>query len=428
MVVPDPDQPVGHRMEYRLGLRDAAGARYRLDADKLILDQPGIDWLWDATEVSVSIRSLAADGGPACDDSVKRAYGLARLAPFDAVRMGLSLRGPEGAAPAAQARAIASFLGAFAMPMTRSFGKAAMGGAELRAAQRGVARQRELALPGAERHWLDRDGRWSRSAPDDPIVGLRRFRGGSAGPVVLAPGFGMSSDHYLLDAAAPNLTEVLVEAGYDVWLFDYRSSIRLPGVGRPSDLDEIATIDWPAAVDRVREIAKVDGVSVVAHCVGAATALMALLDGMDGVDAVVCSQMAAHFDVPTFTRMRAALRPGPKLEALGFTSVFPDRSTGLSARLADLAARRWSAGDTLARRCRRERRLPAPRCAAHPPHPVPGRNAQPPGAPVEFGAHPGLAALPPRAGSAPATGAVGLCPPRWTDRASSRPGRVPAHP
>ncbi len=339
LVVPDPDQPVGHRMEYRLGLRDAAGARYRLDADKLILDQPGIDWLWDATEVSVSIRSLAADGGPACDDSVKRAYGLARLAPFDAVRMGLSLRGPEGAAPAAQARAIASFLGAFAMPMTRSFGKAAMGGAELRAAQRGVARQRELALPGAERHWLDRDGRWSRSAPDDPIVGLRRFRGGSAGPVVLAPGFGMSSDHYLLDAAAPNLTEVLVEAGYDVWLFDYRSSIRLPGVGRPSDLDEIATIDWPAAVDRVREIAKVDGVSVVAHCVGAATALMALLDGMDGVDAVVCSQMAAHFDVPTFTRMRAALRPGPKLEALGFTSVFPDRSTGLSARLADLAAR-----------------------------------------------------------------------------------------
>lgn len=339
LVAEDPDQPVGHRMEYRLGLRDADGARYRLDADKLILDQPGIDWLWDATEVAVSIRPVAPDGEAAPDRPVERAYGLARLAPFDAVRMGLSLRGPEGGAPAEQARAIGSFLGAFALPMTRIFGKAAVGGAELRAAQGGVQRRRQLALPPMEQHWLGRDRRWSVLPPDDPIVGLRRFRGGSAGPVLLAPGFGMSSDHYLLDSAAPNLTEVLVEAGYDVWLFDYRSSIRFPGAGRPSDLDEVATIDWPAAVGRVRAITEADEVSVVAHCVGAATVLMALLDGMDGVGAVVCSQMAAHFDVPAFTRLRARLRPGPKLEALGLTSVFPDRGTGLAARLADLAAR-----------------------------------------------------------------------------------------
>lgn len=343
LVAEDSDQPVGHRMEYRLALRDADGERYRLDADKLILDQPGLDWLWDATEMSVAIYPSGKEAG---EGEAITAYGMARLAPFDALRMGLSMRGPEGGSRIDQAKAVVSFLGAFALPMTRTFGKAASAGAELRAAQQPLERRRKLNLPELSSRWLDRDGSWvdgagesSTSMPDDPVVGLRRFRGGTAGPVLMAPGFGMSSDHYLLDADCPNLTEVLVAAGYDVWLFDYRSSILFPGAGRPSNLDEVARHDWPAAVDRVRSETGAEEVSVVAHCVGSATVLMALLAGMEGVASVVCSQMAAHFDVPAFTRARAKLRPGPKLEALGFTSVFPDRGTGLSARLADLAAR-----------------------------------------------------------------------------------------
>ncbi|MBP7988192.1 FAD-dependent oxidoreductase [Candidatus Neomicrothrix sp.] len=336
LVVEDPDQSVGHRMEYRLGLRDVAGGRYRLDADKLILDQPGMDWLWDATEMVVAIHP---EFGDPPEQGAIRSYGMARLAPFDAVRMGLSFRGPQGGSFREQAGAIGSFLGAFALPMTGAFGKVAVAGKELRDAQRKLERRRELALPEPTRSWLDRNGTWSDAMPAEPVVGLSRFRGGTAGPVLLAPGFGMSSDHYLLDAAAPNLTEVLVAAGYDVWLFDYRSSILFPGAGTPSNLDEIARLDWPAAVNRVRSEAGAEEVSVVAHCVGSATVLMSLLDGLEGVGSVVCSQMSAHFDVPGFTRLRARLRPGPKLEALGFTSVFPDRGTGLSARLADLAVR-----------------------------------------------------------------------------------------
>ncbi|MCB1027617.1 MAG: hypothetical protein KDB24_07635, partial [Microthrixaceae bacterium] len=334
LVAEDPDQPVGHRMEYRLALRDADDNRYHLEADKLILDQPGFDWLWDATEMAVVIR-------PDQEREAIRAYGMARLAPFDALRMGLSMRGPLGASPMTQAKAVVSFLGAFALPMSRTFGKAAVAASELRAARRPLERRRPLKLPPTTSHWLSRDGTWvdGDEMPADPVVGLRRYRGGTAGPVLLAPGFGMSSDHYLLDAEGPNLTEWLVDAGYDVWLFDYRSSIMFPGAGRPATLDDIARQDWPAAVDRVRGLTGAEEVAVVAHCVGSATVLMALLAGMEGVASVVCSQMAAHFDVPSFTRLRARLRPGPKLERLGFTSVFPDRGTGLSAQLADLAAR-----------------------------------------------------------------------------------------
>ncbi|MEZ5380297.1 MAG: GMC oxidoreductase [Microthrixaceae bacterium] len=343
LAVEDADHAVGHRMEYRLGLRDADGVRYRLEADKLILDQPGLDWLWDATEVALVIYPDASGAPPATPEASGRgeihAYGMARLAPFDAVRLGLSLRGSKGAPPAQQVRSVASFLHGFGRPMARTFGKSAVQGLELRQAAAAPPRRRALSLPEPERHWLGRSGGWATEEPDDPVVLLRRYAGGGAGPVLLAPGFGMSADHYLLDADPPNLTEFLVDAGHDVWLFDYRSSILFPGAGEQLNLDEIATLDWPAAVDRVRTVAGAETVQVVAHCVGSATVLMALLAGMDGVGAVVCSQMSAHFDVPSFTRFRAKLRPGPKLTRMGFRSVVPPDDDGLTARGMDLAVR-----------------------------------------------------------------------------------------
>lgn len=253
--------------------------------------------------------------------------------------MGLSFRGPQGGSFREQAGAIGSFLGAFAAADDRCLRQGG-GGDENCATHNG--------------NWNDGVSWRCRSQPEAGSIATapgparclpnrwwvyRVFRGGTAGPVLLAPGFGMSSDHYLLDITAPNLTEVLVAAGYDVWLFDYRSSILFPGAGTPSNLDEIARLDWPAAVNRVRSEAGSGG------GVGGGP-LRRLGHGADvaarwvgGVGSVVCSQMSAHFDVPGFTRLRARLRPGPKLEALGFTSVFPDRGTGLSGRLADLAVR-----------------------------------------------------------------------------------------
>ena len=70
-----------------------------------------------------------------------------------------------------------------------------------------------------------------------------RYEGGRRGPVLLAAGFGMSATSFLLDTVETNLAEHLVEAGYDVWLFDYRATIDLPSSHTAFTLDDIATDD-----------------------------------------------------------------------------------------------------------------------------------------------------------------------------------------
>ncbi len=84
----------------------------------------------------------------------------------------------------------------------------------------------------------------------DARLKLTRYKGGSKGPVLLAPGFAMAARSYLGRTTPMNLTEHLFEHGYDVWLFDYRASIDLPSAHTDFTLDEIATVDWPAAVAR----------------------------------------------------------------------------------------------------------------------------------------------------------------------------------
>src|SRR5262245_30842793 len=56
---------------------------------------------------------------------------------------------------------------------------------------------------------------------------LTRYHGGNKGPVMLIHGLGVSSLIFSIDTIDTNLLEYLVEKGYDVWLLDYRCSIRL---------------------------------------------------------------------------------------------------------------------------------------------------------------------------------------------------------
>ncbi|EMN47336.1 hydrolase, alpha/beta domain protein [Leptospira interrogans str. L1207] len=103
---------------------------------------------------------------------------------------------------------------------------------------------------------------------------------------------------FSIDTIDTNLLEYLFENQYDVWLFDYRTSIALPSAPLPNTRDAIATKDYPAAVNKVRELTKVDKIQVVAHCFGATTFTMALLSGLEGVRSVVLSQISADVEVP----------------------------------------------------------------------------------------------------------------------------------
>jgi cholesterol oxidase len=131
---------------------------------------------------------------------------------------------------------------------------------------------------------------------DGVRLSLERYRGGPRGPVLLAPGFGMTSRCFVTDTIPVNLVEHLCARQYDVWLLDYRSSPNLGVAGTAYTIDDIAVRDWPAAVDAVIAATGVPQIQVFAHCVGALSLLMGMVaGGLTGkVRFAICSQLGLH--------------------------------------------------------------------------------------------------------------------------------------
>jgi choline dehydrogenase-like flavoprotein/pimeloyl-ACP methyl ester carboxylesterase len=131
-------------------------------------------------------------------------------------------------------------------------------------------------------------------------VQLTRYKGGDLGPVILAPGFGVTAASFAMDTTEINLTEYLCAKGYDVWLFDYRGSPALDATRQPFTIDDLAMEDWPAAVETVHG-ATGKPVQIIAHCFGSASLLMALVAAADqdnspmkNVKSVISSQTSLH--------------------------------------------------------------------------------------------------------------------------------------
>jgi choline dehydrogenase-like flavoprotein len=148
-----------------------------------------------------------------------------------------------------------------------------------------IAQHRAMRLPAPQTH-IPMVG--------DKALGLTRYQGGTLGPVILAPGFGVTAASYAMDTTDENLTEFLVARGYDVWLFDYRGSPALDASREPFTIDDLAQHDWPAAVAMVRAVTGAADVQVIAHCFASTSVLMALLAGMKGVRSVISSQTSLH--------------------------------------------------------------------------------------------------------------------------------------
>jgi cholesterol oxidase len=150
---------------------------------------------------------------------------------------------------------------------------------------------------------------------------LTRYQGGTKGPVILSHGLGVSSLIFSTDTIETNLLEYLFAEGYDVWLLDHRGSIDLPASSEQSNADDVATKDYPAAVDKVRALSGAESVQMVAHCYGSTTFFMAMLAGLQGVRSAACSQIATHIKVPPATGAKSGLHLPTMLDALGVDSL-----------------------------------------------------------------------------------------------------------
>lgn len=164
---------------------------------------------------------------------------------------------------------------------------------------------------------------------------LTRYNGGSRGPVLLSHCIGVSSSMYSLDTIETNLVEHLVEHGFDVWLLDHRLSIELPASKLPSTLDDVAAKDYPAAVAAVLELSGSPSLQVVCHGVGSSTFTMAMLAGLQGVRAAVCSQVSTDLLVTPGNRVKAKLRMPEALQLFGADAVtaYTDRKAAWGSRL-----------------------------------------------------------------------------------------------
>lgn len=86
-----------------------------------------------------------------------------------------------------------------------------------------------------------------------------------------------------------NLATFFYEQGFDIWLFEYRTSSVLDASKRGCTMDDIAVLDIPAAVDHILEVLsreddstapnELSQIYAYGHCVGAATLAMSLLGG-----------------------------------------------------------------------------------------------------------------------------------------------------
>jgi len=159
------------------------------------------------------------------------------------------------------------------------------------------------------------------------------------GPVLVAAGFSMRANSLAQPTTDTSLAEALAEAGFDVWLFDYRSCIALPSCRHDHTLDDIARVDWPEGIAEVRRRTGADTVQVVAHCVGSASLLMALLAGADGVGSAVCSQFSLHPHTSLLNRTKNALRIVDLVDAVGIEGLSPTKGRTLRSRLASRIVR-----------------------------------------------------------------------------------------
>lgn len=131
---------------------------------------------------------------------------------------------------------------------------------------------------------------------DGQTVKLTRYQGGPKGPVILAGGFGTKASSFALSTVKTNLVQYLNAHDYDVWLFDYRGSGDIASSRSPFTIDDVALVDWPAAISCVLENTPetVKDVQVIAHCIGSMSLFMALLAGENRVRSVVGSQTGPH--------------------------------------------------------------------------------------------------------------------------------------
>jgi hypothetical protein len=149
------------------------------------------------------------------------------------------------------------------------------------------------------------------AAGDGRLLNLVRVRGqreAGRGPVLLVHGAGVRANIFRAPVER-TLVDVLVDAGFDVWLENWRASIEHER--NAWDLDQAAVHDHPAAVRTVLSHTGADTLPAIIHCQGSTSFAMSAAAGLvPEVTTIVSNAVSLHPIVPRFSRFKLrVLRP-----------------------------------------------------------------------------------------------------------------------
>lgn len=299
-----------HTMVYEAVATTEAGRQFRFHGQKLVHDDPGFDLWSDTTTLFVTVYDGLEVGAPI------HGKAILRIAIGDFVKQLRTMVVTDAPSRVARLRYLAKFGAFFAGRLFHLFGGLAAEVSDFDDPDelREPRKHRALRAPTPEV--------FVPVADDGVKLQLTRYEGGGRGPVVLAPGFGVTASSYALDTVDTNLVEYLTHLDFDVWLFDFRASPDLPSARRSFSIDDIATRDWPAAIEMVKKETQREDVQVIAHCVASMSLLMGLLSGsVTGVRSAVCSQLTLYPTGWWLNRIKAEARLPDLLSALGIAAV-----------------------------------------------------------------------------------------------------------
>jgi pimeloyl-ACP methyl ester carboxylesterase len=162
------------------------------------------------------------------------------------------------------------------------------------------------------------------------LVHVQGAQAPSKGPVMLVHGAGVRANIFRAPVQQ-TIVDALLEAGYDVWLENWRASIDL----EPNEwtLDQAAVHDHPKAVETIVRETGSDTVKAIVHCQGSTSFMLSAMAGLVPQVKVVLSNavslhpvvsrsagMKARYAVPLVARLTPYLDPQWGLEAKGFTA------------------------------------------------------------------------------------------------------------
>ena len=127
---------------------------------------------------------------------------------------------------------------------------------------------------------------------------------------LLIHGLTTSSDMFVMPEHY-NLAAFLHDAGFDVWIADYRMSNHYPyNHSLKFAFDDVGLFDWPASIARIRQHNKGRRIHVVAHCLGSATFHIALYGKtVEGISSVVSNSISLNPRVSAWSSMKLLAAP-----------------------------------------------------------------------------------------------------------------------